>query len=61
MGEKRVVAENHDFIAVTPYAPKAPFEVWLLPKKHESSFEDIAAPEVQKPGTSLFPCPEEYG
>jgi len=39
--EKRVVAENHDFIAVTPYAPKSPFEVWLLPKKHESSFEDM--------------------
>jgi UDPglucose--hexose-1-phosphate uridylyltransferase len=41
MEEKRVVAENHDFIAVTPYAPKAPFEVWLLPKKHEASFEDM--------------------
>ncbi|MEE8185631.1 MAG: galactose-1-phosphate uridylyltransferase, partial [Thermodesulfobacteriota bacterium] len=36
----RVVVENHDFIAVTPYAPKAPFEVWVLPKKHESSFEN---------------------
>jgi UDPglucose--hexose-1-phosphate uridylyltransferase len=36
----RVVAENQDFIAITPYAPKAPFEVWVLPKKHESSFEN---------------------
>ena len=24
----RVVTENQDFLAVTPYAPKAPFEVW---------------------------------
>lgn len=36
----RVVAENRDFIAVTPYAPKAPFEIWILPKVHESNFEN---------------------
>lgn len=36
----RVVTENQDFLAVTPYAPKAPFEMWILPKKHEASFEN---------------------
>jgi UDPglucose--hexose-1-phosphate uridylyltransferase len=36
----RVVSENRDFIAVTPYAPKSPFEIWLLPKAHESNFEN---------------------
>ncbi|HBG47701.1 MAG TPA: galactose-1-phosphate uridylyltransferase [Deltaproteobacteria bacterium] len=36
----RVVSENRDFIAITPYAPKAPFELWILPKVHESSFEN---------------------
>ncbi|HZX35366.1 MAG: galactose-1-phosphate uridylyltransferase [Deltaproteobacteria bacterium] len=36
----RVVTENQDFLAVTPYAPKAPFEVWILPKFHESNFEN---------------------
>ncbi|MBI5492578.1 MAG: galactose-1-phosphate uridylyltransferase [Deltaproteobacteria bacterium] len=36
----RVVSENRDFIAVTPYAPKAPFEIWILPKVHESNFEN---------------------
>lgn len=36
----RVVSENQDFIAITPYAPKSPFEIWLLPKKHESYFEN---------------------
>ncbi|HXI10909.1 MAG TPA: galactose-1-phosphate uridylyltransferase, partial [Thermodesulfobacteriota bacterium] len=24
----------------TPYAPKSPFEIWLLPKVHESNFEN---------------------
>ena len=36
----RVVSENQDFLAVTPYAPKSPFEIWLLPKEHEASFEN---------------------
>ncbi len=36
----RVVSENRDFIAMTPYAPKAPFEIWILPKVHESNFEN---------------------
>lgn len=36
----RVVTENEDFVAISPYAPKAPFEVWVLPKVHESVFED---------------------
>ncbi len=36
----RVVCENQDFIAITPYAPKSPFEIWLLPKTHGSSFEN---------------------
>ncbi len=40
MQASRVVAENSDFIAITPYAPKSPFEVWILPKQHEANFEN---------------------
>ncbi len=36
----RVVSENRDFIAITPYAPKSPFEIWILPKVHEANFEN---------------------
>lgn len=35
----RVVAENNDFLAFCPFAPRFPFEVWLLPKRHESAYE----------------------
>jgi len=35
----RVIGENEQFIAIAPYAPRFPFETWLLPKKHSSSFE----------------------
>ena len=28
----RVVAENEDFLTLAPYAPRFPFETWILPK-----------------------------
>jgi UDPglucose--hexose-1-phosphate uridylyltransferase len=35
----RVVAENQDFLTLAPYAPRFPFETWILPKQHHSTFE----------------------
>jgi UDPglucose--hexose-1-phosphate uridylyltransferase len=35
----RVVAENPDYISISPFAPRFPFETWILPKRHENSFE----------------------
>ena len=34
----RIVMENEEFIALSPYAARFPFEVWILPKKHEPYF-----------------------
>ena len=36
----RLVAENADMVALAPYASRLPFETWILPKRHQSSFED---------------------
>jgi UDPglucose--hexose-1-phosphate uridylyltransferase len=36
----RVVFENEQFIALSPYAARFPFETWILPKKHEAVFAD---------------------
>ncbi len=36
----RVAAENPDFVTLCPYAPRYPFETWILPKRHESAFEN---------------------
>lgn len=36
----RVISENEHFISLAPYAPRFPFETWLLPKQHSSSFEN---------------------
>ncbi len=36
----RVVGENAEFLSIAPFAPRFPFEVWILPKKHTSYFEE---------------------
>ncbi|OGS19637.1 MAG: galactose-1-phosphate uridylyltransferase [Elusimicrobia bacterium RIFOXYA2_FULL_50_26] len=43
---QRIVTENDDFIAITPFASRFPFELWLLPKSHDSDFEDIQKHEA---------------
>ena len=35
---KRVIYENDKYVAVAPFAPREPFETWILPKLHESNF-----------------------
>lgn len=37
---RRLVLENDRFISIAPFAARFPFECWLLPKKHESNFEN---------------------
>jgi UDPglucose--hexose-1-phosphate uridylyltransferase len=41
----RMIAESADFVALAPYAPRFPFETWLLPKRHRSRFEDATPGE----------------
>jgi UDPglucose--hexose-1-phosphate uridylyltransferase len=36
---KRVVDQNEDFIALCPFASRSPYEMWVVPLKHSSSFE----------------------
>ena len=37
---KRVIAESGDMVAIAPYAPRFPFETWILPRRHQAHFED---------------------
>lgn len=38
----RVVVDGKDFLAFLPFASGSPFETWILPKQHETFFEDNA-------------------
>ncbi|AEB10234.1 galactose-1-phosphate uridylyltransferase [Desulfobacca acetoxidans] len=44
----RVVLENELFVAICPFAPRSPFEIWILPKKHHSSYIDMLDKEYLK-------------
>jgi len=43
--EKRLVTENEHFVVFEPYASRTPFETWIVPKRHASSFAAISAEE----------------
>lgn len=45
---KRIITENEDFISLAPFASRFPFEIWLLPKTHSSSFENIQRVEIEQ-------------
>ncbi len=35
----RVIEARGDYIALGPYAPRVPYETWILPRNHEAAFE----------------------
>ncbi|WP_352399173.1 galactose-1-phosphate uridylyltransferase [Anaerotignum sp.] len=43
----RVVMENEDFLAITPYASRFPYELWICPKRHISTFANVTEGELE--------------
>ena len=44
---RRVIHENADVVALAPYAPRFPFETWLVPKSHGARYEDAARQQYE--------------
>lgn len=40
--DQRIVEARGEFIAFCPYAPRVPYETWILPRAHDASFERFA-------------------
>ncbi len=38
---ERLLWENGSFLAFVPFAAEVPFEVWIVPKRHQADFGDI--------------------
>jgi UDPglucose--hexose-1-phosphate uridylyltransferase len=38
----RVIESRGDYIALCPYAPRVPYEAWILPRNHDAAFERTA-------------------
>jgi UDPglucose--hexose-1-phosphate uridylyltransferase len=53
-GGARVVLEEQGFMALAPFAPRVPFETWVLPIGHRSSYETT-------PGEELLPLATVIG
>ncbi len=41
---RRVVAMNDRFVALEPFAPRFPFETWILPRRHDASYQTTGDP-----------------
>ncbi len=50
---RRVVFENRSFIALTPFASRNPFEVWILPRVHNPFFQIVDYQERVELGECL--------
>lgn len=46
----RMVIEDDHFLAVCPFAPRFPFETWILPRRHQSHFETADSAQLQSLG-----------
>ncbi|MBI5968883.1 MAG: galactose-1-phosphate uridylyltransferase [Deltaproteobacteria bacterium] len=44
---ERVILENSEFVVLAPFASFSPFESWILPKRHNSFFEESQVHEIQ--------------
>jgi len=42
---RRIVSTTERYVALAPYAPRFPFETWILPREHRSSYHTITDPE----------------
>lgn len=42
---RRVVCENENFLAFVPYAAEVPFEMWIMPKRHQADFSETSEAE----------------
>jgi UDPglucose--hexose-1-phosphate uridylyltransferase len=41
LAQQRVIARNREFVALAPFASRFPFEVWILPRSHQESYDLI--------------------
>jgi UDPglucose--hexose-1-phosphate uridylyltransferase len=44
---RRLILDMEGFVAIAPFAPRFPFETWILPARHRSSFEESAMEDVR--------------
>jgi UDPglucose--hexose-1-phosphate uridylyltransferase len=49
----RVIYSDKNILVIAPYAATAPFGAWLIPRRHEGSFSNLNAGELDSLATAL--------
>jgi len=44
--KKRIILDSREFVVFHPFASRAPFETWIVPKKHNACFGNIGPKEA---------------
>jgi UDPglucose--hexose-1-phosphate uridylyltransferase len=44
---RRLIVETQGFVALAPFAPRFPFETWLLPTAHRAAYEESGEDELR--------------
>jgi UDPglucose--hexose-1-phosphate uridylyltransferase len=44
---RRIIMEANGFMALAPFAPRFPFETWILPTQHRWAFEETGVEELR--------------
>ena len=42
---RRVVMTTDRFVAIEPFAPRFPFETWILPRRHDAAYQTTTDPD----------------
>ena len=50
---ERLVWEDTSSVAFAPWASRSPFEVWIVPRRHEADFGRLGAPDVSATALAL--------
>ncbi len=53
---ERIVADNPEFVCVTPFASRFPFEMWILPKRHSAYFEESQKTQFELLARTVSEC-----
>ena len=43
--QRRVIMDNNSFLAFIPFAAEVPFEIWIMPRRHQADFGSISDEE----------------
>ena len=44
--DKRVICENDSFIAISPFASRSPYQIYVIPKQHSNSITYASSPQI---------------